>query len=63
MLAKLNSLQDLDISEGRIVTIRQSTSGSKNSAESAGPIVDLKGSVVFPTFIDMHTHIGLAAHL
>lgn len=53
-------LQDIEIKEEAISAIYPCPKGRKDSAAETVPMVDLKGSMVFPTFVDLHTHIGLS---
>ena len=50
-------MQDIEINEGFISAMRASSNGRMGISADV-PTVDLKSSMVFPTFVDMHTHIG-----
>lgn len=49
-------LVDLHIGQGKIKAI--CSAGSLGTPKNGYPIVDLQGGLVFPTFADLHTHIG-----
>jgi hypothetical protein len=46
---------DLEVRNGRIAAIDPA---SRVAHRDGTRIVDLRGSMVFPTFVDLHTHIG-----
>lgn len=48
----------IEVSDGRIVAI--SDPGNASARKPAIPVVDLDGSIVFPGFIDAHTHLDKA---
>jgi cytosine deaminase len=52
-------LCDLEIDGDRIVSVRRSTPATDASA-GAGQVTDLNGALVFPAFIDAHTHLDKA---
>lgn len=49
-------LLDIHVVSGRIGRIQASSEGDPEQAQLE-PIADLGGGMVFPTFVDMHTHI------
>lgn len=46
---------DLEVRDGRINAI---DAAGKAPHRDSTPTVDLRGSMAFPTFVDLHTHIG-----
>lgn len=46
---------DLEVRDGRISAI---DAAGKAPHRDSTPAVDLRGSMAFPTFVDLHTHIG-----
>ena len=46
---------DLEVSGGRIAAINPA---GKAPHRDGTPAIDLRGSMAFPTFVDLHTHIG-----
>ncbi|KAK9817658.1 hypothetical protein WJX72_000267 [[Myrmecia] bisecta] len=47
---------DIEVNQGRIQSI-QPAEGPASSRKGGVPAVNLRGSMVFPTFVDLHTHI------
>lgn len=48
---------DIEIQDGCIVSITPAADSSSSTSHGA-PVLNLQGSIVFPTFADLHTHIG-----
>jgi cytosine/creatinine deaminase len=51
---------DVEVHRGRIASITSaSTSNGRGVAIREGvELVDVGGGIIFPTFVDLHTHIG-----
>lgn len=49
---------DIEVEQGRIKAIRPSTSVNGKTPAGNTATCNLRGSMVWPTFIDLHTHIG-----
>ena len=62
MQSILGCVQDIEVEGGCIKAIRPTSTASKAAVPSGGPTCNLRGSMVLPTFVDLHTHIG-ACHL
>ena len=54
------SLVDIEIKEGVIKQIVQSNGELPSLNNGDIPRVDLKGGMVWPCFVDMHTHLDLS---
>lgn len=52
---------DIEIEDGCIASISPAAECSSPTSNGA-PVLDLQGSTVFPTFADLHTHIGAMTH-
>lgn len=48
---------DIEIQDGFITSITPAAESSSSTSNGA-PVLDLQGAIVFPTFADLHTHIG-----
>ena len=50
-------LQNIEVKDEAISAIYACPKGRKGSAADVVPVVYLKGLTVFPSFVDVHTHI------
>lgn len=52
------ALVDIEIADGCVTGIRPARGSAAYASHSSG-VVDLKNGMVLPTFVDLHTHIGM----
>lgn len=52
-------MQDIEVEGGCIKAVRPTSTASKAAVAGGGTTCNLRGSMVLPTFVDLHTHIGI----
>jgi cytosine/adenosine deaminase-related metal-dependent hydrolase len=46
----------IEVQDGRLLAIK--ATGWAGSRKDGVPVMDAKGSIALPTFVDLHTHVG-----